>query len=247
MAYKTAMQLRRLVLSSVVILAACGGGKKKPPAEPTPAASEPAGATDTAAAPAPENKEAAAAPAPPPPPPPKLVLGDAKIMMKGMKKKVTVMEAEIVLAGDGTITANVIGKKKEKKTTTGKLTADGQMMDDKGEVVAKIGDGGSVMARQIKEEKQDGKVVKSDTSWEDVGTLSDDGVFTNKKDGKTMSIDDKGKVTGFPPDMQFTVTAGAEQKKAAMFVVVGMMAASKMTMDSGGAKAEAAPVPAPKK
>jgi hypothetical protein len=234
------MQIRRLVLSSAFVLAACGGGKKPAPVEPTPTASAPA--PDTAAAPAPETKEAAGAPAPPPPAP-KLVLGDAKIVMKGMKKKATVMEAEIVLVADGTLTANVTGKKK--KTTTGKLTADGQMMDDKGDVVAKIGDGGSVLARQIKEEKQDGKVVKSDTAWEDVGTLSDDGVFTNKKDGKTMSIDDKGKLVGMPPDMQFTVTAGPEQKKAVMFVVVGMFAASKMTMDSSGAKAEAVPAPAP--
>src|SRR5262245_2994966 len=141
------MHIQRLVVSSLFVLAACGGGKKKPPAEPAQPAAAPASDTAAAAAPAPAPApEPAAAPAPPPPPPPRRALGDAKIVMKA-KKKTQTLEAEIVLAADGTVTANVTeatGKKKDKKTKTGKLTADGQMIDDQGEVMAKLGDGGTV-------------------------------------------------------------------------------------------------------
>jgi len=241
------MQIRRLVVSSLFVLAACGGGKKPAPVEPAPAAPDPT--ADTAPAtppPAPaERAEAVAQPAPPPPPAPKLALGDAKIMMSSKKKPETI---EIVLAADGTITATMVsGKKKDKTTKTAKLGTDGQLTDDKGEVVAKIGDGGTVAARQVFEEKQDGKVTKSDTKWEDVGTLADDGSFTAKKDGKKISLDDKGKLVGMPTDVTFVVTAGPEQKKAAMFLIVAMLTASKMSTDSSGAKAEAVPAPAPKK
>jgi hypothetical protein len=68
--------------------------------------------------------------------------------------------------------------------------------------------------------------------------------LTNKKDGTKFSIDDKGKIAGLPAD--FTVTAKPEQKKAVMFVVIAMFAATKMTTDSSASSAPAA-VPAPKK
>lgn len=185
-----------------------------------------------------EKKEPAE---PPPPPPPKLVLGEAKIVMKAAKEKLT---GEFVIAADGAITVTTTsGAKKVKKTTTGKLTAEGELRDDKDETIAKIGDDGTVSVRLVMEEKKDGKVVKSESKMEDVGRLADDGVFTNAKDGKTMSIDDKGKLTGFPAD--FTVTAKPEQKKAVMLVVVGMFGAAKMSSDTSAATA--APAPAKKK
>jgi hypothetical protein len=243
--YKRAMTIRHLLLASLVTFAACGGSSKKPPAEP--ASTEPA-PTETAQTPPVEKAPPVEAPAPPPPPP-KFALGDAKITMKS-KSKTGTMDGEVALAADGTLTATMNStnakKKKETKTIAGKLTAAGELQDDKGEVIARLGDGGKVETRQIFEEKADGKLVKSETKYEDVGTLDDEGVFTNKKDGKTFSVDAKGKLTGFPAEMQLTVTSAPEQRKAAVFVVVAMFAASKMTTDSMSSKA-AVPVPAPKK
>jgi hypothetical protein len=248
MAYNRAMTIRTLLLASLFSFTACGGGSKKPDTTTPPATSEAPTPDNTAAAPPPVEEKVAEPPAPPPPPPPKLVLGDAKIVMKAKSKKET-MDGEIVLAADGTVTANItqtIGKKKDKKTKVGKLTAMGELSDDAGEVIAKIGDGDSVHARQVREEKQDGKVVKSEATYEDVGTLDNEGAFTNKKDGKKFTIDDKGKLVGFPAEMQFTITATTpEQKKAAMFVVIAMFAASKSSMEMTNAKASSAEAPKP--
>lgn len=205
-----------------------------PPAEPVAASTPPA--------------EAEAAPEPPPPAP-KLVLGEAKIALKAKSKKET-LEGEITLAPDGTLTATMTTmagkKKKDTKTKTGKVTADGELFDDQNEVVAKLDDNGTVTARRVVEEKQGGKTVKSESHMDEVGVLGDDGVFTSKKDGKTFSIDDNGKIAGFPAELTVT-TASPEHKKAAMFVVVGMMAASKATMDTSAVTASPAAAPTPKK
>ena len=240
--YKRAMTIRHLLLASIVSLAACGGGSKKPPAEPAPSMPAP---TETAQTPPPAEKAPVVAPAPPPPPP-KLALGEAKITMK-MKSKTKSVDGEIALAPDGALTATMNStnakKKKETKTIAGKLTAAGELQDDKGEVIARIGDDGKVETRQISEVKEEGKLMKSEMKYEDIGTLDDAGVFTNKKDGKKFSVDDKGKLSGFPTEMQLTVTAAPEQRKAAVFVVVAMFGASKTTMDSSSSKGDPVPVP----
>lgn len=135
--------------------------------------------------------------------------------------------------------------KKETKTVTAKLATTGDFTDDKGEVIARIGDDGKVEARRVSEEKQDGKTMKTEATYIDVGNLDDAGVFTIKKDGKTITIDDKGKVVGLPPDVAITVTAAPAQRKAAMFVVVAMFAASKASSDIS-TKGGPAAVPAKK-
>lgn len=229
-AYNRAMKIRTIVLCLAV---GCGGGSKKTE-EPKPATTEQA-VTQQEAPPAPPPAEKKEPAEPPPPPAPKLVLGEAKIVMKAPKEK---MSAEFVIAADGAVSVTTTsGAKKTKKTTTGKLTAEGELKDDKDETIAKIADDGTVSVRIVMEEKKDGKVVKSESKMEDVGKLGDDGVFTNAKDGKTMSIDDKGKLAGFPAD--FTVTAKPEQKKAVMLVVVGMFGAAKMTSETSAASAPA--------
>jgi len=194
----------------------------------------------------PVEKKEEPPPAPAPPPGPKFVLGEAKIVMKAdmSKEKVT---AEIAIAADGAVKTTVTSsnKKTPKKTTNGKLTVDGELFDDKNEVIAKLADDGTLTARQVFEEKQDGKVVKSESKMEPVGKLADDGVFTNAKDGSKFSVDDKGKIAGLPAD--FTVTAKPEQKKAVMFVVIAMFAASKTSMDSAASSGPPAVAPVPTK
>jgi hypothetical protein len=179
--------------------------------------------------------------------PPKIVLGDAKIVV-AMKSKTDAMNGEIALAADGAITAVITmtkqGKKTEKKTT-GKLTAAGELYNDKDEVIAKIGDDGAVTTRLVMETKENGKTVKTETKWEDVGSF-DGAVFTSKKDGKKFEIDDKGKLTSWPEkDGTITITSGTEQRRAAVFMVIAMFTASKITSDSSAATS-AAPVPTKK-
>jgi hypothetical protein len=235
----------RLLLASVLVVSACGGGSKKPPAEPTTTTTT---QPETVAQTAPEEKTEPAEPTPPPPPPaPKFVLGEAKIVLKSTDKKQP-MAGEIAIAADGTINATVTsGKKKEKKVKTGKLTAEGELFDDKNEVIAKLGDDGTVSALQVMVEKVDGQPEKRESKMEELGSLNAEGVFTSKKDGKTFSVDDKGKIAGIP-GVDLTVTAAAvEQKKAAVFVVVAMFGASSSTVEMKGAQAAPAAAPAKKK
>ncbi len=200
--------------------------------------------TETAETPPPAEKAPVEAPAPPPPPP-KLALGEAKITMK-QKSKTGTMDGVITLAPDGVLTATMNStnakKKKETKTVAGTLTVAGELQDDKGDVIARIGDDGKVETRQISEVKEEGKLMKSEMKYQDIGTLDDAGVFTNKKDGKKFSVDDKGKLSGFPTEMQLTITAAPEQRKAAVFVVIAMFGASKTTTDSVSSKAGVVPV-----
>jgi hypothetical protein len=234
----------RLLLASVLVVSACGGGSKKPPAEPTTTTTQP----ETVAQAAPEEKTEPAEPTPPPPPPaPKFVLGEAKIVLKSTDKKMP-MAGEIAIGADGAINATVTsGKKKEKKVKTGKLTAEGELFDDKNELIAKLGDDGTVSALQVMVEKVDGQPEKREAKMEELGSLSADGVFTSKKDGKTFSVDDKGKIAGIP-GVDLTVTAAAvDQKKAAVFVVVAMFGSSSSTVEMKGAQAAPAAVPAKKK
>jgi hypothetical protein len=208
------MQIRHLLLASLVSIAACGGGSKKPAVEP-----------------------AAPEPAPAPPPAPKLALGDVKIVLKGAKK--TEVSGEFKLAADGTLTATMTStKKKETKTVVSKVSAEGELTDDKGEVIARIDGDGKVETLHQMEEKHEGKTMKSEKSYVDVGKLDDTGTFTIKKDGKTVTIDDKGQVVGLGRDVALTITAAPEQRKAAMFIVVAMLGSSKVVMDMGGAKAD---------
>jgi hypothetical protein len=237
------MQIRHILLASLVSFAACGGGSKKPAAEPAPSSTEPAPDPAPAATP-PVAEKPAPEPVPAPPPAPKFALGEAKIVIKSAKK--TEVSGEITLAADGTITAKMTSSvKKENKSVTAKLTAEGELTDDKGEVIARIDADGKVETLHQSEEKVDGKMVKSEKAYADVGTLDETGTFTIKKDGKKVTIDDKGKVVGMP-GITITITAAAEQKKPAMFIVVAMFASSKVTMDMSGAKAGAAAVPAKK-
>jgi hypothetical protein len=235
------MTIRHILLASLFTFAACGGGGKKAPVEPAP--TEPA-PTETAQTAPVEQAPPVEAPAPPPPAP-KFVLGEAKITMKSKSKSGTV-DGEVALAADGTLTASVNStnakKKKDNKKFAGKLTAEGELHDDKGEVIARLGDDGKVETRRVMNEKVEGKLMKSETTYEDVGMLDDAGVFTNKKDGKKFSVDDKGKLVGFPAEMQLTITAAPEQRKAAVFVVIAMFAASTMTSDSMSSKAATVPV-----
>lgn len=231
MAYQRAMKIRYVVVSSLFVLAC--GGSKKPAATPEPAPA-PEAAAPAPAEPAPAAKQAEPAP-PPAPPPPRLALGDAKIGWK-MKSKKGGMDGEIVLAADGTVTATLtqtVGKKKDTKTKAGKLTADGELSDDQGQVIAKLGADGTVSVLQQSEERKDGKVVKTDSKMEDVGTLGADGSFTNKKDGKKLTLDDKGAITGLPADMGTLTVTG--EKKPAMFVLVAMLGSSKLVTDTSGA------------
>lgn len=228
-----------MFLASLVSLAACGGGSKKEPAEPAPTTTEPATPEPAPAATPPLAEAPAPAPAPAPPPPPKFALGDVKIVLKGAKK--TEASGEITLAADGTISAKMTSSvKKENKTVTAKLSAQGELTDDKGEVVARIDDSGKVETLHQMVEKQDGKTMKTEATYEEVGSLDETGTFTIKKDGKKLAIDDKGKVAGIP-GVTVTVTAAPEQKKAAMFIVIAMFASNKVTTDTSSAKATAVP------
>ena len=240
------MKIRYVVVSSLFVLA-CGGGSSKPTTTPEPAmapAGDPSAAAPAPVEPPPEAKKAEPAP-PPPPPPPRLALGDGKITWKAKTKK-GAMDGEIALAADGTLTATMnqtVGKKKDTKTKSGKITADGEMSDDKGEVIAKVADDGTVSVRMQDETRENGKVVKSESKMEDVGSLAADGSFTNKKDGAKLTIDDKGTVTGLPADMGTITITG--DKKSGMFVLVAMLGASKSVSDVSTSAPTA--VPAKKK
>jgi len=230
----------------LILVMACGGGGSKKettttssPVTETPTPTE--AKTETKTESKPEEKAM-------PAPPPKITLGEAKIVM-AMKSKTDSMEGTITLAADGTISAAMTstkkGKKAEKKTT-GKLTANGELFDDKNEVIAKIGDDGVVTTRLVMETQENGKVVKTETKWEEVGTF-DGAVFTSKKDGRKIEVDDKGKLAGWPADMgTMTITAGADQRRAAVFMIVAMFTASKMTTNSSASSGPPAPVPTKK-
>jgi hypothetical protein len=217
----------------ILVMACGGGGSNKEPTTTTTTAP----VTETPATKPTAEPKTGPAEAPPP-----IVLGDVKIVM-AMKSKTDKMDGVITLAADGTINAAMTGTKKGKKLpekkTTGKLTAAGELSDDKGEVIAKIADDGKVQTRLVMETKENGKTVKSETKWEDIGTF-EGAVFTSKKDGAKIEIDDKGNLSGWPTDMgTITITSGAEQKRAGVCMVLAMFTASKVTTDSSASSAPA--------
>jgi hypothetical protein len=220
------MTTRTLLFSCTISLAtACGGGTKPAPVEPTPSAVP-------VAEPMPNPEPAKVAePAPPPAPPaPKFVLGDSSVTLQ-TKSKTATIDIEIKLAADGTVTAtgtqtDTKKKKKKTQTTTSKLGTNGELTDDKGVVVARLTNDGTVEARQESETQHDGVTVKSEVEYKALGKLEDSGVFT-KPDGKQLSFDDSGKIAGFAPEMQVTFKGPPEHKKAGLFVVLAMFGAAK--------------------
>jgi hypothetical protein len=195
-------------------------------------------ATDTTPKPAPIAQTTEASPANEPTAKPRLVLGDVTIVMQVKTKKES-GEGQLVVTSDGTVTAKVTssttGKPNKTKTTTGKITAAGELLNDQGKAQARIADDGTVSVLHEIEQRENGKLVKLESKWNDVGTLDDDGTFTSKKDGTKLSIGADGTLVGLPiQEMTFTVTAGPEQKRVALFVVISMLAGGKTISDASG-------------
>jgi len=110
-------------------------------------------------------------------------------------------------------------------------------------VIARLGGNGSVEVRRVTEHAVDGRVVRSETKLVAIGQLDDSGVFTSAKDGPRISLDNKGKLVGFPPnfgevevEVEVEVTAAPEQRKAAMLIILAMLSAG-----SSGTSAPATP------
>ena len=163
----------------------------------------------------------------------------------------------VALRADGAfdVTATYRERKdgpEETARRSGKLTAGGDLLIDN-QVVARVDDQGAVTVLHEREVIESGAVVKSDTSWEQVGVLDQKGVFTSK-DGKRLSVSPDGKLTGIPAGMTITVDVGGApvHNRTAVFLIVASFSASKQTTSSEGPTKEAddaappaAPAPAP--
>ena len=75
-------------------------------------------------------------------------------------------------------------------------------------------DKGAVFVRRSEEVREDGKVVKSESKLEEIGTIDEAGVFANKHDGKKFGFDENGNLpkdlVGFP-DRGMTITVKADK------------------------------------
>ena len=135
----------------------------------------------------------------------------------------------------------------ETKRRSGKMTPAGELHID-GKVVAKLADDGTVSVLHEREVFESGQLVKSDSSWEEIGGLDDKGVFT-ARDGRRLSVGADGKLTGIPGGMTITVDVGGtpEANRTAIFLIVASFSASKETTSSEGPSKEADPgqLPAP--
>jgi hypothetical protein len=163
----------------------------------------------------------------------------------------------VALRADGAfdVTATYRERKdgpEETARRSGRLTAGGDLLIDS-QVVARVDDQGAVTVLHEREVIESGAVVKSDSSWEQVGVLDQKGVFTGK-DGKRLSVSPDGKLTGIPAGMTITVDVGGApvHNRTAVFLIVASFSASKQTASSDGpvkpadeGAPPAAPAPAP--
>ena len=168
----------------------------------------------------------------------RLALGEASIDM-AMKGGPDTAQATITIAADGTMTAIVDGKQQK----TAKVTAAGELSDDTGKVIGKIDDSGNVTALFETRDIQNGKVVKTEEKWNDIGTIDAEGTFVGKKDGMKVSFGGDGKAVGFPPELTVSYKGAPAQRLLAMFVVVASMAASRASVETSATTGPAAPAP----
>lgn len=145
----------------------------------------------------------------------------------------------VAMHADGAfdVTATYREKKdgpEQSRRRSGKLTAGGELLID-GKVVARLADGGGVTVLHEREVFESGKLVKSDSTWEEVGSLDRKGVFTSKE-GRRLSVAPDGKLVGIPPGMTITVDVGGtpERNRTAVFLIVASFSASKETTSSDG-------------
>ncbi len=162
----------------------------------------------------------------------------------------------VALRADGAfdVTATYRERKdgpEETRRRSGKLTAGGDLLIDN-QVVARVDDQGAVTVLHEREVIESGAVVKSDATWEQVGVLDRQGVFTSK-DGKRLGVSANGKLTGIPAGMTITVDVGGApvHNRTAVFLIVASFSASKQTTSSEGPTKEgeatppATPAPSP--
>ncbi|MEJ7598079.1 MAG: hypothetical protein WKG01_09245 [Kofleriaceae bacterium] len=223
----------KLLIPALGLALGCGGSVNKPVTSPQPVVAAPE--------PAPEP--------PKPAPAPDLTMGAAKInMLAGPDAKI-----EVVLAADGTFTgtgtqASTAKTKAKAKKAAPKITkktgtlAEREAMFD-GHSVAKLGDDGTVTVAQHMIEKVDGQPEKRETTWQPIGVLDAEGVFTSAKDGAKFSVGGDGKVAGFPAEMAVQVEAAAEMRRTAMFLVLAVMSGdTQVTMSTTGSTNKTVPV-----
>jgi hypothetical protein len=129
----------------------------------------------------------------------------------------------------------------ETKRRSGKMTPAGELHID-GKVVARLADNGTLSVLHEREVFESGQLVKSDSSWEEVGALDDKGVFT-ARDGRRLSVGADGKLAGIPSGMTITVDVGGtpEGNRTALFLIIASFSASKETTSSEGPGKDAAP------
>lgn len=129
----------------------------------------------------------------------------------------------------------------ETKRRTGKMTPAGELHID-GKVVAKLADDGTVSVLHEREVFESGQLVKSDSSWEEIGALDNKGIFT-ARDGRRLSVGADGKLSGIPGGMTITVDVGGtpEANRTALFLIVASFSASKETTSSEGPSKQAEP------
>ncbi|HEU5060855.1 MAG TPA: hypothetical protein VFU21_30200, partial [Kofleriaceae bacterium] len=156
----------------------------------------------------------------------------------------------VALKADGAF--DVVATYREKKDgpeetrrRSGKLTAGGELVID-GKVVAKLADNGAVSVLHEREVFESGELVKSDSSWEDIGVLDDTGTFT-ASDGRRLSVARDGKLAGIPGGMTITVDVGGtpDSNRTAVFLIVASFSASKETTSSDGPGKDAEPATPP--
>lgn len=218
-----------LIGSTVVATSLSGcGGSGTSVADPAVTASSAGSAASAPAAPTTPPPEA--------PPVQRLAIGPAKVTIVYDQKA----RAEITIAADGEIIADVDGARGKKPMKRAVLTVDGTLRVE-GKPLTKLDDAGTISVVSESIQKVDGKVVKSETRWEPIGTLDADGTFTATKDGKQLVIAADGKVVGFPFELEATIEAAdPAHRRAAMIMVLAMFVGrSETDMSSASAPAVA--------
>ena len=216
------MNLRFLAISSLSLALACGGADPADTTTPAATADPAAGAPAAAGA--------------------RLTFGEGTLTLAARGEQV-----EVVLRPDGSFQANVPASgDRPAQSRHGEMTAGGELTID-GDAVARIGEDGTVSVLSGYEEVVDGKVVKSESEWKDVGELSPEGVFTAAKDGATFAFGEDGVLTGFPDELQIRAElADPAQRRSAMLLVVAFFAGGKVTSETSSPNSgPAAPAPAP--
>ena len=133
---------------------------------------------------------------------------------------------------------------------SGTLTAAGELAID-GKVVARVGEDGAVTVLHQSEVVEAGVLVKSESTWQDIGVLDQRAVFTSRKDGRTVRVGADGTLVGMPSGMTVKVDMGGTpaRNRTALFLIVASFAASKQVTTSEGKSKEdekpAEPPPAP--